>query len=193
MTISGIYKIVNKKNGKYYVGRSIDIHKRWAQHRTQLRKNYHWNAKLQNAWNKNGESAFDFLIVLTCPREELIQNETEFLKKAKNESTYILNFSAETPELTPEIRAKMSLAKKGKYLGSENNNFKNVPKDILEEAKNVWINGGIWKLRKWLQPQGFGYGVVVRLHKLFQSDNEAFIKRKSLSKVARQNSLARRR
>ena len=55
--ISGIYKIVNKVNGKYYVGSSNDVLKtRFYEHKRLLTKNKHFNVKLQNAWNKYGES-----------------------------------------------------------------------------------------------------------------------------------------
>jgi len=31
--ISGIYKITNKVNGKVYIGQSVDIERRWKEHR----------------------------------------------------------------------------------------------------------------------------------------------------------------
>ncbi len=34
--VCGIYCIENKVNGKKYVGQSIDIYKRWKQHRNEL-------------------------------------------------------------------------------------------------------------------------------------------------------------
>ena len=48
----GIYKIINKVNGKYYVGSSLNINKRWSVHKSALSKNKHHNDHLQNAWNK---------------------------------------------------------------------------------------------------------------------------------------------
>ena len=64
--ISGIYKIVNKVNGKYYIGSSANIygipHGRWYQHKMHLRGNWHYNNHLQSAWKKYGESSFDFVI-----------------------------------------------------------------------------------------------------------------------------------
>ena len=59
----GIYKIENKVNGKVYVGQSIDIERRWYSHKTQLNGNRHGNVHLQNAWNKNGNNSFEFVIV----------------------------------------------------------------------------------------------------------------------------------
>ena len=33
--ITGIYKITNRINGKVYIGQSIDIRRRWRQHRVR--------------------------------------------------------------------------------------------------------------------------------------------------------------
>lgn len=61
--IQGIYKIVNKINGKFYIGETFNIPERWVKHKRNLRKNRHHCAHLQNAWNKYGQDHFDFLII----------------------------------------------------------------------------------------------------------------------------------
>jgi len=56
-----IYFIVNKQNGKVYVGQTTrTTNRRWTEHKTYLRKNEHQNPHLQSAWNKYGESSFAF-------------------------------------------------------------------------------------------------------------------------------------
>ena len=60
---SGIYKIVNKVDGKYYIGSSTNIRRRWWDHKYALRHNKHDNPYLQYAWNKYGETNFQFLLV----------------------------------------------------------------------------------------------------------------------------------
>jgi group I intron endonuclease len=56
---SGIYKITNVVNGRFYIGSSADIDNRWeVEHRYKLRKGIHENPKLQNAWNFYGEEKF---------------------------------------------------------------------------------------------------------------------------------------
>ena len=62
----GIYSITNSGNGKRYIGQSIDIEKRWREHRWHLRANKHKNNHLQNAWNKYGETAFVFEVLEEC-------------------------------------------------------------------------------------------------------------------------------
>ena len=53
--MQGIYAITNIMDGKAtaYVGRSIDIERRWKEHRRDLRGGLHPNAHLQSAWKWN--------------------------------------------------------------------------------------------------------------------------------------------
>lgn len=60
--ISGIYIIRCKPTGKVYVGSSLDIYRRWYLHKSALRHGRHHSLKLQRAWNKYGEDAFEFEI-----------------------------------------------------------------------------------------------------------------------------------
>ena len=64
--VSGIYKIVNKIDGKYYVGNSKNIYKRWIKHKSLLRHNKHINDYLQNAFNTYEQSNEQFIIEKTC-------------------------------------------------------------------------------------------------------------------------------
>ena len=67
----GIYLISNLINNKIYVGQSINIEKRWRQHKRELKNNIHENKKLQNAWNKYGEENFEFSIACECEEKQL--------------------------------------------------------------------------------------------------------------------------
>lgn len=66
MKKSGIYRIQNIVNNKFYIGSSVDIMSRWRVHRNKLRTNTHSNKHLQCAWNKYGESNFIFEILQIC-------------------------------------------------------------------------------------------------------------------------------
>lgn len=61
--ISGIYEIVNIKNGNKYVGSSKDIYGRWVRHKRSLNIGKHHNHHLQNAWDLYGEDCFEFHIL----------------------------------------------------------------------------------------------------------------------------------
>lgn len=77
----GIYKIENLINGSIYIGQSIDIEKRWSTHISILNQNNHYNAHLQNAWNKYGSENFKFSIVEECKQFELNDREIYWIDK----------------------------------------------------------------------------------------------------------------
>lgn len=104
--ISGIYKIVNKVDGKYYVGSSNDVLGkcgRWYEHRNNLLKNRHTNKKLQNAWNKHGENNFEYLLVEIVNENQLLIVEQKYLDILKqdsllgNDTHYNLTYDATRP------------------------------------------------------------------------------------------------
>ena len=79
---SGVYAIRNKINGKVYVGSAArSIRRRWTDHRVSLRANRHCNKKLQNAWNKYGESGFEFLVLVACSGSQCIELEQKYIDK----------------------------------------------------------------------------------------------------------------
>lgn len=71
----GIYEILNTMNGKRYIGSAVNPAGRKRQHWHLLRQNRHHSAHLQNAWNKYGDAAFQFKVLLDCECVELIPYE----------------------------------------------------------------------------------------------------------------------
>lgn len=80
---SGIYKITNSLDAKFYIGSAVNIDKRFYMHHNQLNHNKHRNAHLQRAWNKHGPDVFEFLVLQRVPRDELISVEQRFLDETK--------------------------------------------------------------------------------------------------------------
>lgn len=72
---SGIYKITHESTDRIYVGSAVNISQRWYTHKTELRGNRHSNQRLQNSWNKHGESEFRFSVIEECKPELLIEHE----------------------------------------------------------------------------------------------------------------------
>jgi hypothetical protein len=72
---TGIYKILNKITGKFYIGYSTNIQARWYSHKSKLRKKLHPNKHLQHAWDKYHEDSFDFMIVEECSKQMLCERE----------------------------------------------------------------------------------------------------------------------
>lgn len=97
---SGIYKIVNKVDGKYYVGSSQNINRRWQKHKCQLKNNQHWNKHLQNVYNKYGIDNFDYTIIeIVEDVKELLSIEQKYLNECKNnpDNNYMISFDAVAP------------------------------------------------------------------------------------------------
>lgn len=66
----GVYSITSP-SGNQYIGSSINIKKRWAEHLSTLKHQHHDNDILQKAWNKyNGELVFKLLLV--CEPKDLL-------------------------------------------------------------------------------------------------------------------------
>lgn len=75
---SGIYCIVNKVNGKRYIGQAVDLNKRWnLEHKLGRKSNTH----LQRAINKYGIQNFEFIVLeyLPAKKEILINAEQKWL------------------------------------------------------------------------------------------------------------------
>lgn len=75
MTTSGVYQIENLVNGKKYVGSAIDLKNRESGHWSNLNKNKHRNARLQNSWNKHGRDSFRFKTLLICAPQNVVMYE----------------------------------------------------------------------------------------------------------------------
>ena len=76
---SGIYRITNRVNGKFYIGSTVNLPTRFAEHRHGLRHGLHRNPKLLAAWNKYGETAFCFELIESVQPTELLIREQHYL------------------------------------------------------------------------------------------------------------------
>lgn len=110
MKISGIYKIINKTDNKYYVGSSKNLNNRRHQHFMLLNNNRHPNDHLQHAWNKyGGIKTFEFIIIENVSPDFIKIKEQIYLDIAKTEqdNCYNLNFSANGGELSEYSKQKI--------------------------------------------------------------------------------------
>ena len=68
--IIGVYKISNTLSGRYYIGYSTNINRRFTVHRSKLKQKCHDNIFLQRAYNLDGEDKFIYEIIHICDTEE---------------------------------------------------------------------------------------------------------------------------
>lgn len=77
--MKGIYKILNLKNNKVYIGKCENFIKRQKEHLKLLRKNKHFNIHLQYAFNKYNEDNFKFILIEEC--DDLNNKEIYYISK----------------------------------------------------------------------------------------------------------------
>ena len=77
----GVYGIHNVVTGKWYVGSSLEMTKRWRRHLWELRNGRHHSPKLQRSYDKHGEGAFQLVILMECPEAELEAQETAAIQR----------------------------------------------------------------------------------------------------------------
>lgn len=119
LSSSGIYAIRNTVNDKFYVGSAVKFSRRKAQHFHLLRNGKHHSIRLQNAWNRYGESNFVFEI-LECIENILTLVDIE-QRWIDDLDSFGLNGYNATPiagsrlgsKASEETKKKLSIARKG--------------------------------------------------------------------------------
>lgn len=77
----GIYAIQHIASSKVYIGKSVQIRTRLMQHQNALLKGFHYNMKLQNAYNKYGAEAFKAITLELVDEENLGKKELYWSEK----------------------------------------------------------------------------------------------------------------
>ena len=121
MKTSGIYKIVNKVNGRYYVGSSRDIHSRWIKHQKELTNRTHHNSHLTNAWHKYGRDSFEITLLEEVPIDKLYEAEQVYLDicAANPSEAYNANYAPDGGRPSEESIRKISQKLKGRVFTEE--------------------------------------------------------------------------
>lgn len=93
--IIGVYRISNILSGRYYIGYSTNINRRFTVHRSKLKQNCHDNIFLQRAYNLDGEDKFIYDKIHICESEEQAKEiELQYLTDINiREYLYNLNFN----------------------------------------------------------------------------------------------------
>jgi len=118
-----IYSITNKINNKKYIGSTTCFSRRKRTHLNLLRKNQHHSIKLQNSYNKYGESNFIFEVIEEVSNiEKLIEIEQIHIDKNKPDLnvTLIAGLNSHIGlKRTESTKEKIRLANTGKKCSDE--------------------------------------------------------------------------
>ncbi len=134
---SGIYKILNKINGKYYIGSAYNFNKRFIRHKSELNCNVHYNEHLQRAWNLYGHENFEFLILEECNELSKLKTlEQKYLDKIEKEKCYNKTFISGGGNLGYESNKKISIKMKNRIFTDEHKRKISETKSIQQFGKN---------------------------------------------------------
>lgn len=112
--MTGIYMITNRVNGHRYIGLSVDIEKRWVDHkapRSRARRRV-----LAKAFRKYGVEAFSLSVLEECAGELLSEREVFWIAKLKPE--YNMNpggLGNKGYKVSDEVRARLSVLAKAQW------------------------------------------------------------------------------
>jgi group I intron endonuclease len=116
--LAGIYVVTHRATGRRYVGQSLDIARRWAEHRAGTSG----SRRLTNALKKYGPDGFAFEIAESCAPEELNDRELFYISAfgfdCLSPQGYNLTYGGEGVTFTPEVRAKHREAVRGRSQNS---------------------------------------------------------------------------
>jgi group I intron endonuclease len=155
--ISGIYKIESKIHPeRFYIGSAVNIADRWRLHLLELRRNNHRNSRLQNHYNKYGDSDFSFSILLGCDKQDLLKIEQYFLDSCNPWFNICKTAGSKLGvKATEETRRKLSVSHKGK---PSNMKGKRHTKEAKEQNRLKHIGKTPWNkgLKNWMIPWNKG-------------------------------------
>ena len=84
----GVYVIVNTVTMRAYIGKSVNVERRWRQHRRYLSSNKHHNTKLQADWNTYGETCFKFSVFSSAEAADIGDIEESAIGEILGDACY---------------------------------------------------------------------------------------------------------
>ena len=102
----GIYKITNKINGKTYIGQSVNIERRFSEHKVS---SHNPKSLIHKALNKYGIENFEFSIVDECEENQLDEKEIFYIKQYNTSAPngYNVQFGGNDTHVVPTDDVKM--------------------------------------------------------------------------------------
>jgi len=143
-----VYKITNKLDGKFYIGSTSNLIKRYYTHINHIRTGKNSCVKLIRAVNKYGEENFTFEIVCECPIEEVLKIEQRYIDSLKpHYNVAKIAGSNLGIKRTEEVKLKKSASQK------ENWKDESYRVKHLENLSKNWKSGSNHKMAKLTEEQ----------------------------------------
>lgn len=111
--ISCVYSILNKNNGKMYIGSTNCFKKRMEAHYRELEAGSHHCSHFQNAWNKYGKESFIPFPIEYCSVEKLLEKEKYWIDVFYNKNI-LYNISTDPTRVFDWTGRKHSVTTKEK-------------------------------------------------------------------------------
>jgi hypothetical protein len=110
---SGVYAIRCLPTNQLYIGGTrLTFEQRFQMHRSQLNTNRATSPLLQEAWNKYGQDAFEFIPLKAFPKNEIAEREREAIMKVKPALNFPVGLDVDGREKT-RLRHRQSIGLTG--------------------------------------------------------------------------------
>lgn len=147
----GIYRITNTVNGKSYIGQSIDIKRRFLDHRCI---SHEGNIHLRYALKKYGKSAFKYEVIEECAVSELDERERYYIKTLNPEYNILPGGQASHRRLPEEVKARISEKTKAQWRAkTDEERDKIIKNNLIGPAKGHAVSA---ETREKLRKANFG-------------------------------------
>ena len=138
-----IYKITNKIDGKFYIGSTNNLMKRYYTHISDIRSDRKTCVKLIRAVSKYGEKNFKFEIICECSTKEVLKFEQKYLNILKPDYNVAMIAGSNLGiKRTEEVKLKKSASQK------ENWKDESYRVKHLENLSKNWKSGTSHKMAK---------------------------------------------
>jgi group I intron endonuclease len=134
----GIYKITNKINNKSYIGQSVDIKRRFIEHKMLNREE---TLSLKRAFRKYGVENFTFEVLEECSIELLNEKEISYISLNKPEYNRTLGGTgAKGHKLSNELKETLREKGKQQWLNlSQEKKLERIKNNLKGPAKKHFV------------------------------------------------------
>lgn len=141
-TGSGIYQIRNKRDGRIYIGQTINFTHRRNQHFSKLKAQCHLSDRLQDDYDKYGKDMFVFEIIERCDKDDLNRKERGYINILK---PYYNQFASANEEEYKLIINSQLLYKAKRRARKTGRKFRFVVAELLQ----LWLDDKVTINSNW--------------------------------------------